>query len=473
MRLLLSFVLVSFQLAFGQLVHPPNNDAFLQEEVAFVYIQIAPADLNLILTDSLYADHEFPATFRYLSSTIDETVTNVGFRLRGNTSRNSAKKSFKVSFNEFVQGRKWKGVEKLNLNGEHNDVSIMRSRMCNQLLKYAGLPAARTSYVRLYINNEYKGLYLNVEHIDEEFIQRRFTNDHTGNLFKCNYGADLKQIGSSPAPYMGTYELKTNTQANNYSGLINFIDILNNTNESQFTCAIQQVFDVELYLRTLAMEILIGHWDGYAGNKNNYYLYQRPSDGKFVFIEYDMDNSLGVDWGIIPFENWSTRNIYTWAKGDKPLYDRLMAVPYFKDRFNFHMNDLLNNVFVPQNLLTELGLTQDLITQAALEDEYKSYDYGYTDSDFLAAINTTIGGHIKQSLQLYIQQRHTTATNQLQNIQNLENPCQLSLDEMIKDVFVPLKAFDLMGNEIELDTTNKAKLLVDKNGNTKIVWNHE
>jgi hypothetical protein len=473
MRLLLSFVLVSFQLAFGQLVHPPNNDAFLQEEVAFVYIQIAPADLNLILTDSLYADHEFPATFRYLSSTIDETVTNVGFRLRGNTSRNSAKKSFKVSFNEFVQGRKWKGVEKLNLNGEHNDVSIMRSRMCNQLLKYAGLPAARTSYVRLYINNDYKGLYLNVEHIDEEFIQRRFTNDHTGNLFKCNYGADLKQIGSSPAPYMGTYELKTNTQANNYSGLINFIDILNNTNESQFTCAIQQVFDVELYLRTLAMEILIGHWDGYAGNKNNYYLYQRPSDGKFVFIEYDMDNSLGVDWGIIPFENWSTRNIYTWAKGDKPLYDRLMAVPYFKDRFNFHMNDLLNNVFVPQNLLTELGLTQDLITQAALEDEYKSYDYGYTDSDFLAAINTTIGGHIKQSLQLYIQQRHTSATNQLQNIQNLENPCQLSLDEMIKDVFVPLKAFDLMGNEIELDTTNKAKLLVDKYGNTKIVWTHE
>jgi hypothetical protein len=473
MRLLLSFVLVSFQLAFGQLVHPPNNDAFLQEEVAFVYIQIAPADLNLILTDSLYADHEFPATFRYLSSTIDETVTNVGFRLRGNTSRNSAKKSFKVSFNEFVQGRKWKGVEKLNLNGEHNDVSIMRSRMCNQLLKYAGLPTARTSYVRLYINNEYKGLYLNVEHIDEEFLQRRFTNDHTGNLYKCNYGANLKQIGASQAPYVGLYELKTNKQANNYSGLINFIDILNNTNESQFTCAIQQVFDVELYLRTLAVEILIGHWDGYAGNMNNYYLYQRPSDGKFLFMEYDMDNTLGVDWGIIPFENWSTRNIYTWAKDDKPLYDRLLAVPYFKDRFNFHMNDLLTNVFIPQNLLTEFGLTQDLITQAALEDDYKGYDYGYTDSDFLAAINTTIGGHIKQSLQLYIQQRHTSATNQLQNIQNLENPCQLSLVELIKDVFVPLKAFDLMGNEIELDTTNKVKLLVDKNGNTKIVWNHE
>ena len=262
MRFLLVLLFLKVSFVFGQLVHPANNDAFLQDEVAFVYIQIAPSDLNLILTDSLYADHEFPATFRYLSSTIDETVANVGFRLRGNTSRNSAKKSFKVSFNEFVQGQKWKGVEKLNLNGEHNDVSIMRSRLSNQLLKYAELPVARTSYVRLYINNEYKGLYLNVEHIDEEFLQRRFTNNHTGNLFKCNYGANLKQIGGSPGPYMSLYELKTNTAQNDYSGLINFIDILNNTNQDQFTCAIQSVFDVDSYLRTLATEILLGHWDG-------------------------------------------------------------------------------------------------------------------------------------------------------------------------------------------------------------------
>ena len=207
MRFLLVLLFFKVTFVFGQLVHPANNDAFLQYEVAFVYIQIAPSDLNLILKDSLYADHEFPATFRYLSSTIDETVANVGFRLRCNTSRDAAKKSFKVSFNEFVQGRKWKGVEKLNLNGEHNDVSILRSRLCNQLLKNAGLPAARTSYVRLYINNEYRGLYLNVEHIDEEFLQIRFINDNTGNLFKCNYGSNLKQIGGSASQYSSLYEL--------------------------------------------------------------------------------------------------------------------------------------------------------------------------------------------------------------------------------------------------------------------------
>lgn len=86
MRILVFLSFFIFSFSFGQLVHPTDNIAFLQNEVASVYIQISPADLNLILSDSLYSDHEFPATFRYLSSISDETVLNVGFRLRGNTS---------------------------------------------------------------------------------------------------------------------------------------------------------------------------------------------------------------------------------------------------------------------------------------------------------------------------------------------------------------------------------------------------
>ena len=68
----------------------------------------------------------------------------------------------------------------MNLNGEHNDVSIMRSRLSNQILASAGLPCSRTSYVKLFINEEYKGLYINVEHIDDEFLQRRFIDDDEG-----------------------------------------------------------------------------------------------------------------------------------------------------------------------------------------------------------------------------------------------------------------------------------------------------
>jgi spore coat protein CotH len=473
MRFLLLLVFVKVSSVFGQLVHPANNVAFLQNEVASVYITIETADLNLILTDSSHANTEFPATFRYQSSSLSDTVLTIGFRLRGNTSRDAAKKSFKVSFNEFVPGRKWLGLEKLNLNGEHNDVSIMRQRISMQLLKNAAIPVARTSYVKLYINNEYKGLYLNVEHIDEEFLQKRFLNDDHGNLFKCAYGANLKIIGTNQAAYETTYELKTNKSINDYSGLINFINTLNNSSDNDFTCEIQNVFDVELFLRTYAAEILVGQWDGYAVNMNNYYLYQRPSDGKFTFLQYDLDNTFGIDWGVIQQEDWSNRNIYTWFNGDKPLCKRLLENPYFKDRFTFHMKDLLTNFFIPQNLVDELEQTQSLIMQAALTDDYKGYDYGFSDYDFQNAITIAFGNHVAFSLKDYIDYRAYSALNQLVPLENLQNPCISDLTEYEESIFSPIKSFDVLGREINLDSKNTFKILIDNYGRTKRIFTNE
>ena len=84
----------------SQIIHPPNNVAFLQDEVAAVHININPILLNYILdVDSLEANTEYPAQFVYQSSMLVDTVDYVGFRLRGNTSRYADKKSFKISFN--------------------------------------------------------------------------------------------------------------------------------------------------------------------------------------------------------------------------------------------------------------------------------------------------------------------------------------------------------------------------------------
>ena len=139
----------------AQPFHPENNEAFLQNEVASIYITIHPDSLAEILNqNNLFSDHEFPATFRYMSSTTDTTIQQIGFRLRGNTSRNANKKSFKISFNTFFQGRKWEFLEKMNLNGQHNDVSMLRSYLSAKVLVDAGLPASRVSFVKLFVNNE-------------------------------------------------------------------------------------------------------------------------------------------------------------------------------------------------------------------------------------------------------------------------------------------------------------------------------
>lgn len=467
---LLFFTFLAF-VAKAQLVHPNDNGAFLQNEVATVRITIDPSELNLILNDSAYADFEYAAKFIYECSLGIDTINNVGFRLRGNTSRDAQKKSFKISFNSFVPGQKWFGLEKVNLNGEHNDPSIMRSRMANQLLKYAGLPCSRTSYVKLYINGEYRGLYINVEHLDEEFLQRRFINNDTGNLYKCYYGSNLAFQGLNQATYYSRYELKTNTDQNDYSGLIHFMEVLTNTNDADFNCAIQEVLDVDLYLKTLVTELLMGQWDGYTYNNNNFYLYQRPSDGKFVFIEYDMDNTFGIDWSNI---DWSQRNIYHWQYGQRPLYTRLLADTYFRDRFTYFFREALDLYFRPENLVAEWEQTQLLIKDAALADTYKSLDYGFTNQDFLNAITSAAGQHVRKSLAAYVNNRYQTALHQLQVIQNYQNPCVADIDEMELEPFTPVRAYDVTGREVDfLSWKSGMIILVDKSGNSKRIFKYE
>ena len=428
---------------FGQVVHPPNNQGFLQDEVASIYIALSPSELDLLLGDSLYTDHEFLAQFTYQSSNFNLTLAQVGFRVRGNTSRSAGKKSFNIDFNEFVPGQKFLDIDNMNLLGNHNDPSQLRAWLSGQILQYAQLPASRSSFIKLFINNEYKGLYLNNEVIDDEFLQARFINDDSGNLYKCIWGADLTYQGTNPLAYSSVYELKTNKTQNDYSGLIHFLEVLNSSSTNEFPCAIQEVFDVDLYLKTLVYEILIGHWDGYAGNKNNYYLYQRPSDGKFIFIEYDMDNTFGIDWFSI---DWSMRNINNWQIGNRPLIQRLFSVPYFKDRFNMFMQEALTNVFT-ENLIQELEAQQALIEQAAFEDVYKELDYGFTNQDFLNAIHFTFGNHVTTNFNDYISNRVQSAINQLDIYQEIENPCSLSITVFKENIEI-VERYDLLGRKL-------------------------
>ena len=453
------FLMLCSKIILGQ-VNPINNDLFLQNEVASVKIEIDSQNLNLLLAMQ-NSDLEFPARFIYSSSNLQDTIDDIGFSLRGNTSLNAAKKSFKIAFNYTIAGQKYKGLEKINLNGEHNDVSIMRSKISNEILSELDLFAVRSSYVKLYINEEYKGLYLNLEPIDDEFIQKRFPASPDGNLYKCNWGASLAFWGTNQSNYETTYELKTNEDSNDYSGLINFLDILNNTSDSEFPCAIESVFNIHPYLKTAAFEILIGHWDGYLFNNNNFFLYQNPMDGRFVFIEYDMDNTFGVDWFDI---DWSMRNINFWISSqERPLFNRLMSVPYYKEVFNIYVEQILDAVFSTQHLVPRLNEIQDLIRDAAMIDNYKALDYGFTNDDFLNSITSAWGYHIPISLENYISQRSNSARNQIQH-QSTIDPCVNAISELNSSKKVIVRVTNTLGQEIDPKCKNVLKIIQFSDG---------
>ena len=73
-------IILTLNAANGQsIVHQTNNEAFLQNEVAEVHIQLHPNDLITLLGDSLYSDHHFAATFQYTSTSYSDTIRILDF----------------------------------------------------------------------------------------------------------------------------------------------------------------------------------------------------------------------------------------------------------------------------------------------------------------------------------------------------------------------------------------------------------
>ncbi len=414
-KLFLLVILIQFSVYFSnaQSYFPENGPLYIDTVVPRIDITINPDTLDWIY-DHPDSDIEFHAKFVFNNGTIVDTIDPVGFRLRGNTSRQSAKKSFKVSFNTFTSGGKYYGVEKLNLNGEHNDPSIIRSKVMWDMFRKMEVPAPRANHVQLYINGNYHGLYINVEHIDEEFVLTRFGNND-GNLFKCLYPADLDYLGSNPDLYKtGAYTLKTNEEADDYTDLANFINVLNNASNNNLVCQLDDVFNTYDYLKVAAADVFCGNWDGYIFNKNNYYLYHNTATGKMEYIPYDVDNSFGIDWFNI---DWATRNIYNWQMGNepRPLYTRAMDFPELRNQYSFYAHAMINNIIDIDSLIQSISNRRDMIAPYVIDDPYYPLDYGYTYNDFLNSFTQTIGAHVKIGLFPYLNQRKSATNAQLEN----------------------------------------------------------
>ncbi len=417
----LVLLLITVTIVRSQPNFPENGPLYNDDVVPRIDITIDPDTLDWLFEyENLESNIEFTAKFVFDNGTVKDTIYPVGFRLRGNTSRYAQKKSFKVSFNTFTSGGKYFGVEKLNLNGEHNDPSVMRSKICWDVLRKMEVPAPRSNHVRVYINNNYYGLYISVEHIDEEFVKSRFMyND--GNLFKCLWPADLNYLGDDPDLYKlehngrRAYQLKTNKEADDYSDIARFIDVLNNSSSSELACGLDEVFNTYDYLKVIAADILFGNWDGYIYNKNNYYLYHNTTTGKFEYIPYDLDNTLGVDW---VFRDWANRNIYDWQQhGDnyRPLYEQIMDNQELRRQYTYYMYQLVNSTIDYDSLKAAVEQRRDMVSQYLTNDPYYPLDYGYTMNDFYNSYYEAHGGHVKYGIFPYLQTRMNSINDQLES----------------------------------------------------------
>lgn len=173
------------------------------------------------------------------------------------------------------------GLKKLTLNNMVQDGSFVREAMSYRLFRAMGVASPRVGYSTVSLNGAEFGLYANVETVDDQMLSRWFPS--TKHLFEGSYWMDVSPNNETSFevdegdPY-DLADLRALTQINNLYGTAWYDAFKRKTYSEQM-------------LTNWAVELYIGHWDGYAYViKNNYFLHSDIS-GRFSMLPWGTDQT--------------------------------------------------------------------------------------------------------------------------------------------------------------------------------------
>ncbi len=302
--------------------------------------------LDMLSGDECLAEpFESPYTWFPATVTIDgTTLDNVAVRKKGLLgSVEPGRPSLKLSFDKYEPDQRFEDVERLTLNNSRQDGSRIKTCLGYQLYADAGLPASRCSYARVIVNGEDLGVYVNVEPVKKDMLRRVFGNDD-GNLYEGTLSDFLEG-------WNGSFEDKT--ELSDRADLAAATDALAVTGEG-FVDAVEAVFDLDEFFRYWALEALIGHWDSYTGNRNNFFVYGDPdADGRFRFLPWGIDAILEGDE---PFGQGRPVSV----TGEATLPSRLLGHPELVDRYEAALRSLLDEVWHEDTLLARIDHAEAL-----------------------------------------------------------------------------------------------------------------
>jgi spore coat protein H len=282
----------------------------------------------------------------------------VGFRLKGNSSLANAwgagnlKLPFRLKFSEFqgtypaIAGQRFHGFKELSFSPGFMDQSLIREKVTADIFRAAGVPAARTAFYRVVIDigagPRYIGMYAAVEVIDDSMVEDQYGED-AGNLYKPE--SQLQTF------VQAEFEKKNNKTAADYGDVQAFVAALNSPlrtgNAAAWRTALEATFDVDHFLRYLAVNNTIVNWDSYGTLAHNYYLYHHPSRG-LVWIPWDHNEALAGNPGVTGGSG-SARGGLSLSMSEVtaqwPLLRYLADDPVYLARYKSHLRGVRDSVF--------------------------------------------------------------------------------------------------------------------------------
>lgn len=248
------------------------------------------------------------------------------------------------------------------------------------------MAAPRANYVRVYVNDDYLGLYNNTESVDGNFLDRYF-GEHDGIFFKCdpvwsshlpkgcNPGekASLLYQGKDTICYEKNYEIKSD---HGWSALQSLTKTLNST-----PIQIEQQLNVDEVLWMLAFNNVLVNLDSYTGRLcHNYYLYQ-DTFGIFHPIVWDMNLSFGGfrfagnDKSLSNEEMQKLSPFVHYKYEKRPLISQLLNIDLYRKIYVAHLKTILEEQLLTNKYLDRAKQVQQVIDTYVKSDDNKLYSY--------------------------------------------------------------------------------------------------
>jgi hypothetical protein len=327
---------------------------------------------------------------RFTDGTI--ILDSVGVRYKGNSSYtlagNSPKKPFKIKFNAF-RTQTYYGTKVLNFSNVIGDPSFLREKISYDVASRY-LPAPRSSFATLSVDAQLVGLYTQVEDLDKTMLKRWYASA-TGNLYKAgDDGASLAWLGATGSLYSesGTYELKTNETANDWTGFVNFVDFLNNASDSVFCADHPRFLDADNVTKELAFNMVFSNFDSYTGSGRNYYLYQ-TSTGPMHILPWDLNLSFGAysnGWDVINQDLLTVGNL-----ADRPLNRRVLGCEPLRYRYLDWVRTMIQGAASTDSVNAHVARLAPIIRPYVSADSNKFYSTAAFETNLTANFRNSSG----------------------------------------------------------------------------------
>ncbi len=317
----------------GYMVHP----ASVSTQLPVHYVFLSQTDLDRLNGDP-WSDSTVPCTVVYDGEVWDDVQT----RYRGQSSRGWAKHHWKFKFikdHRFAgypmelldvlgrvgnnHGELGRRLRSININSSWGDKTFMREYLAYEQFRLAGrtvVPGTGgapddvypgygnyVTWVTMYVNRSYYGMYTYVEQVNEDFLDRNGL-DTNGALFK-GYGGGFGT---------GEFVPHTGPVPEAISELSSYLSSMNGLTGAAMTSYIAAHMDETRFIEYLVGNCVVHNAD-HAGK--NYYVYQDyyGPGTRWFMLPWDMDLSMGRNFECGPVCSGVLNDCMRWDWWTDPL----------------------------------------------------------------------------------------------------------------------------------------------------------